>query len=493
VVKTNRLPTGAPSLLVLLALASVVQAAAPAQSPAAAAAQLAADYRTRLEALAKWCDEHKLAGQAARTRGWVSRPQPVTLEVPILPASPDWNPPADAPPDVRQWCSRFQQLREERAKELFELAKQALSSHRPTLAFELLTAAVRENPDHAEGRRILGYEQFEGRWRTPYEATQARAHKVWHAKYGWLLQDRVARYEAGERYQLGRWSKAADDARRHADIAHGWDIETEHYHVRTDHSLEEGVRMATRLERLYRAWQQLFVTFYVSESELRRAFAGGAVEARRPARHQVIYFRDRDEYVAEMQKIDPRVGMTTGYYYPPQRKAYFFVPAEPDDSIVYHEATHQLFNEMRPVVPLPGREANFWVLEGVACFMESLVERDGFCVLGGLNAVRLGGARQRLLVDHFYVPLAELADMSMDRLQHDERIRSLYTEASGLTYFLVFDGDGRFRDTLVAYLVAIYTGRDRPGTLAQLTGSDYPRLDAEYRAFVQATATGRSD
>ncbi|HEY5316267.1 MAG TPA: hypothetical protein VIK18_27305 [Pirellulales bacterium] len=468
-------------------------AAPAAEDVTAAAAQLTAAYRTRLEALAKWCDEHKLAEQAARTRDWLRRPQPVTLEIPILPSSPDWNPPAGASPEVREWCGRFRQLREERGQELFELAKQALSGHRPTLAFELLTSAVRENPDHAEGRRILGYEQFGGGWRTPYEATQARARKVWHDKYGWLLAERVARYEAGERYELGHWSPAADSARRHGDIVHGWDIETEHYHVRTDHSLEEGVRLAARLERLYRAWQQLFVAYYVSEAELRRAFAGGTIEPRRRVRHQVTYFRNRDEYVAEMQKIDPRVGMTTGYYYPPQRKAFFFVPAEPDDSTVYHEATHQLFGEMRPVVPLPGREANAWVLEGVACFMESLVERDGFCVLGGVNAVRLSGARQRLLVDSFYVPLAELVGLSMERLQSDQRIRGLYTEASGLTYFLVFDGQGRFRDTLVAYLVAIYTGRDRTGTLAQLTGSDYSRLDAEYRAFVQSTATGRSD
>ncbi|HEX4150158.1 MAG TPA: hypothetical protein VHY20_14260, partial [Pirellulales bacterium] len=322
---------------------------------------------------------------------------------------------------------------------------------------------------------------------------KARARQVWHEKFGWLAQDRVARYEAGERYELGHWSKAADDARRHADIAHGWDIVTEHYQVHTDHSLEEGVRLAARLERLYRAWQQLFVKYYLSEADLRKAFAGGAIEPRRPVRHQVVYYRNQEEYVAELLKIEPRVSQTIGYYHPRLRKAFFFVPAEADDSGVYHEATHQLFSEMRPVAPQPGREANAWVLEGVACFMESLAERDDFCVLGGTEAVRFSAARHRLLVDHFYVPLAELIGLGVEGLQSDERIRRLYTEASGLTYFLVFDEGGRFRDALVDYLTAIYTGRDRPHTLAELTASSNSQLDADYRAFLQATAVGRAE
>lgn len=456
-------------------------------------AALVADYRGRLEELAKWCDEQKLEPQAAATRAWLPKPEPVTLAIPILPATADWGPPADASPSMRQWHERFRQLREAEANSLFDLAKQALAEHRPSLTVQWLAATARENPDHAQARRILGYQSSGGVWRTAYEAGKARVGQIWHEQFGWLPQDRVARYEAGERYELGHWLKAADDARRHADIAHGWDIDTEHYHVRTDHSLAEGVRLATRLERLYRAWQQVFGSYWAGEAELRRAFAGGTLEPRRTTRHQIIYFRDRDEYVAEMQKLDARVRMTIGYYHPRLRKAFFFVPAEQDDSIVYHEATHQLFSEMRQVVSHPAHEANAWVLEGVACFMESLVERNGFCLLGGRDAVRLNDARYRLLVDNFYVPLAELVGLSMEGLQSDERIRRLYTEASGLTYFLVFDHDGRFRDVLVDYLLAIYTGRDRQQTLAQLTANDYSRLDADYRAFLQSTAAAGTE
>ena len=113
--------------------------------------------------------------------------------------------------------------------------------------------------------------------------------------------------------------------------------------------------------------------------------------------------------------------------------------------------------------------------------MESLAERDGFCIVGGQQAVRFQDARYRLINDDFYVPLAELVAISMDKLKTDDRIARLYSQSSGLTYFLMFADEGRRRDALVDYLVAIYTGRDRTSTLAELTGEKYEALDQQYR------------
>ncbi len=48
--------------------------------------------------------------------------------------------------------------------------------------------------------------------------------------------------------------------------------------MRTNHSLEEGVRLAARLERLYRVWQQLFVSYWATEPQIARWFNGGTPE-----------------------------------------------------------------------------------------------------------------------------------------------------------------------------------------------------------------------
>jgi glycosyltransferase involved in cell wall biosynthesis len=67
-----------------------------------------------------------------------------------------------------------------------------------------------------------------------------------------------------------------------------------------------------------------------------------------------------------------------------------------------------LFQETRPVVGDVARSENFWAVEGIACYMESLAQHEGYYTLGGMNAGRMPAARHRLLEDNFYVPLAQL-------------------------------------------------------------------------------------
>jgi hypothetical protein len=118
-------------------------------------------------------------------------------------------------------------------------------------------------------------------------------------------------------------------------------------------------------------------------------------------------------------------------------------------------------------------------------YMESLRQEDGFYVLGGFDDERLHAAWYRLTQDNFYVPLTEFTTYGRDRLQTDPRIATLYSQAAGLANFLVYFDNGRYRDALVAYLLAVYTGRDRPDTLATLSGVDYETLDKQYREFIE--------
>ena len=246
------------------------------------------------------------------------------------------------------------------------------------------------------------------------------------------------------------------------------------------------MRLATRLERLYDAWQQMFAGFVANEARLARRYAGQAAVRSEPARHKVVYYRDRDEYVAALEKQEPDIGISTGFYLAEKKTAYFFDSGAEDDSNLNHEATHQLFSELGRSVRDVGREANFWVVEGIACYMESLALENGWHLLGGEDAVRLRDAEHRLVVDEFYVPLAELTSYSMERLKRDPKIAMLYSQSSGLTYFLLNYDGGRYRAPLVDYLAAIYQGRDRPGTLAKLCSTSDTDLDREYRQFIKS-------
>jgi hypothetical protein len=265
-------------------------------------------------------------------------------------------------------------------------------------------------------------------------------------------------------------------------------VESTHYVVTTNHSLEEGVRLSQQLERLHAIWQQVFISYLADEVELKRRFAGSAPRAL-SKRHDVVCFRTRDQYNQALRPAQPRIDITLGIYLDKTRVAYFFAGQEQDPGTIYHEATHQLFQESRPVARNVARADNFWIVEGVACYMESLADCRGYFTLGGANAGRMPAARHRLLEDDFYVPLAELVQLGMESLQHDERLPRIYSQSAGLTDFLMHDAGGRYRQALGDYLVAVYSGRVTPRTLAQQAGTDYDTLDRQYRAFMDAAAT----
>ncbi len=461
-----------------------------------AARQLKAAYAKSLEQLAVWCDQHGLKEQAAQTRAWFGPRDPNKLYLPVLPKAPLATAfPPGAPPEVVQWDSQFNQHKHHQANALNELARKAIRAQRASLAYELALLALRENPDHEVVRRIMGYQKYKGQWCTFYESRKLRSGQVWHAKFGWLPQVHVARYEQGQRYCGGKWITAADDARLHNRSESGWDIETEHYTIRTNHSVEAGAQLGVKLEELNHLWQQVFIRYYATQPQMLALFEGRArIQQTESARHRVVYFRDREDYNRALRAAFPNIEITTGIYIQRIARACFFAGKDQDDRTIYHEATHQLFQESsRTVAPNVAARANFWVVEGIAMFMESLRKEGGFYELGGFDDVRMRAAQDRLLKDDFYVPLAELCGYNADRLQHDPRIARLYSQAAGLTNFLLFDHGGRYRDALLNYLVTIYGGRDDLGTLAQLTGATYPQLDRDYRAFMQSVVAPASE
>src|SRR5262249_34999292 len=153
----------------------------------------------------------------------------------------------------------FLEFRRAQAEKLFELAQTALEAKQYPLAYELARETVRENPDHEAARRVLGYRKHADRWVLPETARRLDAGQVWSEQFGWLPASQLPRYEQGERFYRGRWISADEDAKLHNNIRNGWNIETEHYNVVSYYSLEEGVRLATRLESLYDAWRQVFL------------------------------------------------------------------------------------------------------------------------------------------------------------------------------------------------------------------------------------------
>ena len=458
--------------------------------------------RGRISELADECRQLKFVGLADTVGNWLGPANGGEYRL-FRPPARRLTATANASAAEAELFAKFIALRTTRAEKLYERAR-GLAAKDPSQAYRILWAALRDDPEHVPGRRALGFEPTDEGWFLPFSAQQIKAGRVWHEKFGWIPRDDVERYEKGERRVGKAWITAQEDIKRHADIRRGWKIETDHYIVTTNHSLEEGARLAARLERLHHAWRQAFAGYWLKPDELNRRFDSAAKpqasslqppasSLKPPAsslKHRVTCFRDRAEYIRTLKTAQPRIELSIGVYLDAARTAYFFAGKEQDAGTVFHEAAHQLFKETRKPTPgapgAPAERPNFWIVEAVACYMESLARGDDYDVLGQRDAGRLPAARERLLDDGFYVPLAELVQYDAPQLQRNPRVAKIYSQAAGLATFLMHHDNGRYRPALMKYLEAVYSGKASPATLQQVTGTKLDELDRQYRAFLQA-------
>lgn len=374
---------------------------------------------------------------------------------------------------------------------LFSEAKAAAARGETSRAFELATLACHLDRQHAEAARVLGYELVDGELLTPYQSKQQNRGYQWDARYGWIRPDDLDRYNAGERRLGRRWVTAADDAAAHQSISEGWTVRTDHFVVITNHSLEAGAELAAELESLFQVWRQWFAGYWLSDREVRALFDGERKARKRSRQMKVFYHRDKASYVEHLRRRQPRIADTLGIYFDDRREAHFFAPSEQASqderdqvmATLRHEAAHQMFSENGPGKVGAGRDDNFWLIEGVACYFELLspVAGEGRYTLGNPNQGRLPSAVAAGPV----APLSELARYGSTDLQRLENLAAVYAQATGLVAMLRHgDKAEQDREALVGSLRALYSRRSRVDELARQTGRSFAELDREYREFL---------
>ena len=438
-----------------------------------------AGYRAEIERLAV-----ENPDDAQRIRQVLLSAEPDRIYLPRLPL--EFGAAQNSPVSLEQ--------RKKYAEEQFQRAKQAAARNRGNLAMQLAISAIEANPDHAEIRKLFGFKLYENCWRTTWEVDRLRKGFVDHPIFGWMPKTHVDRYEAGERFFKGRWVSAAEDAKLRETIANGWEVETEHYQLRTNLSLEEGVQLSRRLEHFYRGWKLLFFRFQLTDAALSRMFRGTASSGA-PPRHRVLLYRSKAEYIAGLRglELNPQMlELSGGCYFLPTKTAHFYPIDDAMDAFdkdfirrtLYHEGTHQLFQETRSSA-LPGQTANYWIAEGIAMFMETFRVEENHYVIGDADDTRLEAAKKHKLEHNFYIPFDKLVQWDQNTFLSFSQIQRLYSQTAGMTHFLMLTEDGRYRDHVIQLLLLTYSGSDRANSLSTLTGRTFKQLDEEYDRFLR--------
>ncbi len=481
--------------------------------------QILEDLRFELREVSDWCHKNGMPQAAADVTQLAmdlttDGPRTQPPQMAALPVSPT------LPESERQWRAEIQRLRQDRAGELYILARRALRAGLPSVAYRLVGDVLRLDPDQVNARSIIGQQLFHdplraddshyaGEWVSAWEAARrGGAHpEILHEQFGWIPRAHVARYEGGMRPWKGSWISSEKEQETRRDFRNAWEIESEHFLVLTNVGLEEGVVLSRQLELYYDWLRQNFAAFFETPGELRTRFEQAHVRRRRSrpqAPMKVCYFATREEYQRRVRDKVPPGLETNGLYWQPDRTCYFFRNEQRDGlDTLFHEATHQILDvpsrqarvaasralarkqRRRPQEWILGGRSGFWLIEGLACYVESFEVSDGAVSVGRPDHIRIVAAERRLLRDNFFVPLEVFCRLGKDEFQQHPNVMQLYSQASGLAHFLMHYDDGRYRDDLVRLLTARYRPNARnplsEPTLSDVTGVPFMRLDQQYR------------
>ena len=456
------------------------------------------EYRRRMTELADRCSADGMNLEAEITRRRIGPDDPYGFFLPVLPDAPLSALPDDASPEQRRWFAEMREIQRSEGEKYLARAKELAEKREGYAALETAARGLLIDPESEPLRALFGWRPHDGKWRTDWEIERLDRGETDHAVFGWIPKSDLPRYEAGERPRGKNWISAERDAAEPIRFASARKIETEHYRIRSTAPLEETVRLARRLEEYHHVWTFFFLPMTMTEREAAGVVAGKKRPTERP--HKIALFRNRAEYLDAAMKLDRTAGVSSGGYFASEETVYVYLTdpnnsdETPLETMIVHEGTHQLFAESprtkkgsRRDGLLAGVDSNYWVLEGIATYMETFVERPNGYAVGGLKSYRFIRAKERADEPGGLLSTAELSALGKKGFQESANLPALYTESAGLAHFLFHAEEGRFRNAFLDLIFLVYRDQADPETLSKLTGLSFGELDQRFREYLKST------
>ncbi len=409
--------------------------------------------RAEMQRLAAKCDGLKLDIEAGLCRQWVPQ-QRNDQELLFLPEEM----PSEKAGSSAQvaWARHFQTARRRHAEFLFDQCRAAAKEGDETKGYRLLWRTLRENPDHAEARRMLGRLAVS----TINPRPIARRSNQKHGRFGW----------PGNSYSV---------------------VETAHFLLTSRASARETTELANKLERFYALWTQFFYPLWSPPGLLQARLKGASSPFEKQRQIQVYLLKDKADYVATLGAQEANIGISVGYYNPNDAASYFYV-GDGIDATLYHELTHQLLAEATrlDVHDDMAKGKDFWIVEGIAIYLESLQYHQSYWTLGGWESPRVQVARYRAVRDGDWTPWNTFTAGTMQAWKENPNISKLYTQAAGVTH-AILDGFGPIasvedrRERFLKAIVSVYQGQPNTDDLLRILGGDQAQMQYEQCLIVK--------
>lgn len=247
-----------------------------------------------------------------------------------------------------------------------------------------------------------------------------------------------------------------------------------HFEVLSQAGEKPTVEVALACESIRQVWKQVF--------EIEDNLSGASAES---ALERVVLFRTREAYVRALRTLEPRIGISTGYYSPTHKTAFFYWEGAKSLPTLVHEVTHQLFDRYSGYGFDADASAGYWVIEALALYMESWSEESlgGLKIIdvGGWDAPRLQTARFRRLRDQYWIPWEEFSAADGKRLRVEPDIAKWYSQACGLAH-RAMDQTPEIRAKFLRYVKSVYANDGESANASYVAGDE---LLKNYDTYLQ--------
>ncbi len=430
------------------------------------------------------------AGAADLAKGLRAKLAEADPQAPTAPA------PATAvnEPRVKALTTEWAAVEKDYSNRVIKVAETCFRNGLIGRAYDLMFDILRHNPDHPSARANLGQEKArverDDVWLTHWEARLVKKGLADHPRFGWVPKKDFGQYDQGLFPADGRWIPVAEADAVHAPWSAAWKMETDHYQIVSNLGYREATAITRAAERLYRVFFRIFIGYFEQKQQAGVLFK--YEEKPLDKKYRVFFFKDQKDYAAEYNAAhgrDPKGGADPrerpGFYTTADRTAHFWAGDRGVDyRTFYHEATHQLFYESRAGLG-SSNGPGCWVVEGTACYMETVHEGAGGEPMAG--DAKDGRNRQALrdLQAGKSEPVAKLLQMDDKAFQAGDA-SGHYAQAASFVWFLMDAEGGKYREDFVRYMTSIYLGK--PVSLPAQLGMKVEEIEKAWKEFMLATA-----
>ncbi len=252
-------------------------------------------------------------------------------------------------------------------------------------------------------------------------------------------------------------------------------VETSHFSIYSTADENITRRVAEDLERCFWIWTQMFFPLWEGSVQVSSVLAEyqpsesiiDFLSAKRPRlsirrRFQVVLLKDAEQYRQTLQSEDAGIEVSTGFYSDSLKTIFLYDNKQDASETRRHELTHQLFREATRSSlgqASPGEAEGFWLVEGIAGYMESLSIGTRSATVGGWDAPRLQYARYRVLAGGDLIAAEELMRDGQREAQQRSDLSRWYSHSIAHVHALMDGGDVDSRRWVYHRLGALYRTR----------------------------------